>query len=291
MLQRILAGHPAIFSLPEPWIMLQPAYMLKNEGIHAEYNISLAKNGVSDFLSSLEAGEDLLIDGLRAQAGILYKKALAVGEKKFFLDKTPRYYNIIPELYRIFPHAQFIFLLRNPVAVLASALTTWFEGDTAKFMASENYRQDMLQGPAKFLRGIHNLGKKAVIVRYEELVAKPQNTLKKLFSSLDLPYITGIKNYAKHSFKQGRLGDQTGVVKYEKPMACHVEKWKSTLKKSASINMALGYLEQLGPEFLNDLGYSYNGLYQALIEKSKQAQPKESPLAHPAVQRERAHQC
>ena len=55
--------------------------------------------------------------------------------------------------------------------------------------------------------------------------------------------------------------------------------------------MALGYLEQLGPEFLNDLGYSYNGLYQALIEKSKQAQPKESPLAHPAVQRERAHQC
>ena len=78
-------------------------------------------------------------------------------------------------------------------------------------------------------------------------------------------YINGIKKYDNHDFKKGRFGDQTGVVKYGKPMACHAEKWKNTLKEPASLNMALGYLEHLGPELLGDLGYSYKSLHQTLI--------------------------
>ena len=45
----------------------------------------------------------------------LYNCALKdTGKKFFFLDKTPRYHYIISEIYRTFPKAKLIILLRNP---------------------------------------------------------------------------------------------------------------------------------------------------------------------------------
>ena len=130
LLQRILAAHPAVFSVAEPWLMLHPVYALKRGGVNAEYESSLARQGLDDFLSLFPEGEDVYIEALRGMASALYGRALTVEGKQYFLDKTPRYYLIIKELYRIFPQAKFVCLLRNPLAVLASILETWTGGST-----------------------------------------------------------------------------------------------------------------------------------------------------------------
>jgi len=71
--------------------------------------------------------------------GTLYNRALEVAGKRFFLDKTPRYYFIIPELKNVFPEAKFIILLRNPLAVLSSILNTWFQNNLQALQKNPNY--------------------------------------------------------------------------------------------------------------------------------------------------------
>ena len=53
-------------------------------------------------------GKDLYIEALRQMGGKLYNRVLEVSGKQIFLDKTPRYYLIIPELKKIFPEAKFL---------------------------------------------------------------------------------------------------------------------------------------------------------------------------------------
>ncbi len=131
LLQRVLAGHPEVMTVAEPWLMLHPFYALKHDGHTAEYDAALAREGLDDFLAQVEGGEDAYLEAVRGFAGSLYARALASGGKRVFLDKTPRYHHILPELRRVFPQARFVFLLRNPLAVLASTLDAWFEGDVS----------------------------------------------------------------------------------------------------------------------------------------------------------------
>lgn len=264
MLQKILAGHPDIATLPEPWVMLQPCYILKKNGIETEYNINLAQEAMAGFLSHIGATDELLLEAIRAQVGILYKKALLSLKKKIFLDKTPRYYNIIPELYRILPHARFIILLRNPVAALASALTTWFDKDVDKFKQDENYTQDMLTGPGKIIDGIHLLGEKAIIIRYEELVSTPEQTLQRLCKRLRLTFPDKLHNYKKNKLPASKFGDKTGSIEHGKPHASHSEKWRKTLDTPKLRKFGRQYLEHLGPSLLAEMGYSYREIKREL---------------------------
>ena len=76
------------------------------------------------FLQTLPRDQDEYFEGARWMYNYLYEGALPGTGKGYFLDKTPRYYLVIPELYCTFPKAHYIFLLRNPVAVLCSILET-----------------------------------------------------------------------------------------------------------------------------------------------------------------------
>lgn len=264
MLQKILGGHPDIATLPEPWIMLHPAYFLKQKGVAAEFDAALAREAMAGFLSHIGATEELLVEGVRAQAGILYKRALVFLGKKIFLDKTPRYYNIIQELYRIFPKARFVILLRNPLAAMASALATWFENDLEKFRQDENYTLDMLTGPEKLFSGIRLLGEKAIIVRYEELVSAPKQTLNGIFKKLGLTFPEDRNEQIGSELPASRFGDQTGAMEYLEPRINYLAKWRETLGTQALKRFGRDYLQQIGPDLITGLGYPYGKLLAGL---------------------------
>ena len=120
LLQKVLNSHSDIQTKSEPWIMLHPIYALRQGGYSAEYNEQLAFKALGIFLRDLPNREETYIEGLRLMFSHIYSMALNELNSKYFLDKTPRYYEIIPELYSIFPEAKFVVLLRNPVAVLNS---------------------------------------------------------------------------------------------------------------------------------------------------------------------------
>lgn len=119
LLQRILGSHPDIHTVSEPWIMLHPFYATRADGIETEYQQRTARVGVGSFIDALPDGRNDHDEGIRRMYAHLYARVLEGSGKSRFLDKTPRYYLVIPDLRRVFPEARFVVLFRNPLAVLA----------------------------------------------------------------------------------------------------------------------------------------------------------------------------
>ena len=164
LLQRMLSGHPDIATAAEPWLLLHPLYGLRQHGIQAEYNSQWAFKAVRAFLAEHADGAETYRDGLRAFAATVYGAALARQGKRIFLDKTPRYYFIIPELRTLFPQASVILLLRNPLAVLHSILTTWVKGDWPRLA---QHAADLRVAPVRIADAIQTQGDAAIVVRGE----------------------------------------------------------------------------------------------------------------------------
>ena len=102
LLQQILGNHPQIHTLSEPWIMLHPVYAVRERGIQTEYNATWAHDALKQFLGSIPKGKDTYFQLIHQMYDALYQHTLEGTGKTYFLDKTPRYYFIIPELMKIF---------------------------------------------------------------------------------------------------------------------------------------------------------------------------------------------
>jgi len=263
LLQRILNGHSDIHTTAEPWIMLHPIYALKRNGLDAEYESSLARQGLDDFLMQVPEGEELYIEALREMANVLYNKMINVSGKKYFLDKTPRYYFIIPELYRVFPKAKFIFLMRNPVAVLSSVLKTWC-GNILQNLVNKPIHTDLIKGPHYLLQGIKGLKEDAIVVHYEKLVQNPKAVMQHVCKRIGIPFYDNMLEYGLHSPPEGRFGDSTGIYQHSKPVSEYIDKWTENLQSPDLIEFAQKYLLDLGPEVITRMGYSYQNIKDKL---------------------------
>lgn len=263
MLQHILGGHPDILALPEPWLMLHPLYALRRSGVTADYEAEQARCALDAFLDNM-GGEDVYYEAVRSMASVLYGSALQRYNKSCFLDKTPRYYNIIPELYRLFPGAKFVFLSRNPLAILSSVLKTWFKNDLNELMGTAN-QQDMEMGPRLLLEGIRLLGDDAIVMRYEDLVTSPGTSVHALCSSIGLKFYPEMLDYTGNIHLQSRFGDQTGIHQYAGPVTDSIDKWIDNLTSKELVKFSWDYLDFLGDELLGELGYEFQELRKKLL--------------------------
>ncbi len=261
LLQRVLAGHPDIHTSAETWLMLQPLYALKGHGYRSEYNEQWAGEAVAEFLENYTDGPSVYDDAIRAFARVLYENALTRTGKHFFLDKTPRYYYIIPELYRIFPRAHFIFLLRNPLAVLASELASYVG---ARYAELAQFHDDLLVAPQRILDGIEALGERATIVRYEQFVAHPDDTIAALCASLGVSFDPKMLDYSTTPMPRGKMNDHIGIVRHTRPSPANADKWKRLATDPQSRHFAQSYLQALGRPLIERLGYSYDELSNVL---------------------------
>lgn len=256
LLQRILAGHPAIHTTAEPWIMLHPLYALKEGGLLAEYDSNLARQGLEDFLSQIPEGQELYIKALRKMGSKLYNRMLKVSEKKIFLDKTPRYYLIIRELKWVFPKAKFLILLRNPLAILSSTLDTWFQNNLVALQKSPNYL-DIIKGPQYLIEGIQNLKEDAIVIKYEDLVQDTEFVVKTICSKIGILFKNEMLNYGSRQKPKGRFGDSVGIVKHNNAVPFYTDKWVKNLQSQQLYDFSLKYMESLGPEVFNLMDYPY----------------------------------
>lgn len=252
LLQRVLAGHPDVHTAAEPWLMLHPIYALRQNGHQAEYNADLAHKALRDFLGTLDGGEAHYVEALRRMALYLYGTACEQAGKARFLDKTPRYYYIIPELARIFPEAKFVFLLRNPLAVLSSILTTWVKGH---WELLARYRDDLLLAPDRLAEGIKLFGDAAIVVRYEDLVTNASPQVQAICRRLGLDFLPAMIEYGQRPKPEGEMGDPTGIDRQTRPSAEHLDRWLEMGRDRQTRNFAEGYLQALGPDLLRTLGY------------------------------------
>lgn len=261
LLQRMLSGHPDIATAAEPWLLLHPLYGLRQHGIQAEYNSQWAFKAVRSFLNEHADGAETYRSGLRAFAATIYRAAMTRQDKRIFLDKTPRYYFIIPELRALFPQASIILLLRNPLAVLHSILTTWVKGDWPRLA---QHAADLRVAPVRIANAIQTQGDAALVVRYEDLATAPQACLAGLCERLGLALHPEMLTYGQRPAPAGRLGDQGGIRQHDRPTPDHLDEWRALDSAAQTRHFARAYLDELGEETLNRLGYPRETLAAAL---------------------------
>jgi len=263
LLQRILSRHHDIKTESETWMMLHPLYALKADGHTANYNEKWAADALKTFLASLPDGEETYFEGLRLMFGHIYGCALKSSNEIYFLDKTPRYYEVIPELYKVFPGAKFIILLRNPLAVLNSRITLLNNG---KLDGLDIYKRDLFKGPGKMLKGIKCLEKNSKILRYEDLVENPEVEIEKLCQYLDIDYDADIINYNADQ-KEWAYGDPKNVYKNTRPNSSYKDNWITRLDSPRMWKIYYEYFNMLGAELFDEMGYKSEKIRAHLSEK------------------------
>ena len=261
MTQRILASHPDIHTVSEPWLMLHPLYAMRSQGYEAEYNAALARTALKGFFEEVSSDEDAYFVGVRKMCGHFYNCALNSSNKSYFLDKTPRYYHIIPELHKTFPQASFIILFRNPLSVACSIFSTWGKEE---WFNLDLYKEDLTFAPAKLIDGIKQLGKNCLTLSYEDLLVNSESEIRRVCNFLGVQFSVKMLEYGACNLPRWQYGDQDLVYQKVRPDPGNLDKWILSVKSPHIWQVTNEYLEYLGHDTLSQMGYSYRELRKTL---------------------------
>ena len=261
LLQRLLAGHPEIMTVSEPWLLLPFCYTLKPEGTFSEYNYGWASKAINDFIKELPRRHYDYNSELRNFFTSLYGK---VNKKnaQYFLDKTPRYYLIINEIIEIFPDAKFIFLFRNPLQILGSIIKSLNHNS----MCLHEYHIDLYRGPHLLADGYRQIRNKSIAVEFDNLVCDPRIELKRISSYLNIDYTDVMLNSFLNVNFNGNMGDKVGFFEYNKIELNVADKWRNVLGTKLRKRYAKKYISKLGIDTLQTLGYSQGNLLKNVDE-------------------------
>lgn len=274
LVQRVLAAHPEIETVSEPWLLLAPLYGLRPAGIRAEYWQETASGALEDFCAELEGGAR----GYRAALGKfaleLYHSA-AGRDVSYFLDKTPHYHAIADELPELFDDARFIVLWRNPLAVLSSLLTTFRDSRFEPYL----FEFDLFSGLENLTRFAGRTHSSLQTFRYEDLVGNGSEAeWKRMFAFLDLEYRPAVLSQFAQVELRGRYGDplasRLSVISSE-----NRDGWKSSLGGAVPKAWCRKWLRWIGRDRLSLMGYDPDEL-SAELEALSTERPAWRDLAH-----------
>lgn len=264
LLQRMLATSETIAGANEPWFLLPLWAMRQRPAARAGYSHQTAVEGFNDLLSNLPDGDASYRAAVRAFAMRIYEE-LAHG-RPYFLDKTPRYYLLVDFLRQVFPDARFIFLVRNPLSVLASIIQTWYKGH---FMWFDHWI-DWKQGHACMAEAIKARRESDLVVHYEDLVRTPQPVLQALCAGLGIAFDPAMITDYKAKDWKGRLADPTGIQNYAGVSDASLDKWTEFFSSRYRRRAAARMLEDLDREDLRILGYETERLLATLNQTPAQ---------------------
>jgi hypothetical protein len=254
--QLILSTHNDISTTSETWILLPYLYALKKRGVFAEYSHATMSVAIEDFCQELTHGVEDYYSELRHFILRLYSKA-SKGTAKYFLDKTPRYHLVVEEIIRLFPEGKFIFLMRNPLAVVASLIESWGKGKWNLYI----YKVDLFDGLANLAATYHKHKKTAHAVKYENLISNPTEESQRMFDYLDLSWDASLLSQFNKVELRGRMrGDLFGTKQYRSISKEPLDKWKSILANPIRKTWCRRYLRWIGRERLSQMGYDFDTL-------------------------------
>ena len=251
LIQRILMGHSKISSVAEPHFLLPFIYATKQNGTLTNYSHYGAHKGFKDVLKNLPNGEIDYYQFLNEFSVKIYS-SLSNSNSIYFLDKTPRYFWIIPEIEKIFPNAKFIFLFRNPVQVFASTISTFSDN---RFHKLYRFHYGLDEGFNLISKGFEKLKSKAYAIQYEKFIENPEHYLTEILDYLDLNYESNLlSNFNKQDLK-GASVDPTGVKLYKSIDDSPLEKWKTIFNSNYRKKILNNYIDNLDNDSLLIQGY------------------------------------
>jgi len=261
LLQRILGGHPDIHTTTEPWFMLEACETLRPRSPQQPYESGGWARLARDAFLKSAGGRETLVASVRDGARTVYGRALQPSAKSRFLDKTPRYYYVLPELAEVFPEARIVILLRNPLAVLCSLVRTWVQDHHERMPA---YRDDLLLAPLLLAEGIQALGSRAHVMHYEALVRDPATAVAALCTWLGVAFVPAMLEYGKAADPGYAFGDPEGVHRHATAESGHQDRWHADLRNPQLWRWAQDYLKDLEQNVPGMLGYDVAELWRTL---------------------------
>ena len=259
MTQRLLATHPEIETASETWILLPLLYSTRREGVYSEYSHRTAFRAIEDFCSDLPGGSSDYLQEIKEFALRLYARK-SKSKARYFVDKTPRYHVLAPDIMRMFPESPIVFLWRNPLAIIASMIETWGKGRWNVY----EFEFDLFDGLDGLIAAFQRVDGRVCSIRYEDLVGDDSATRERLFRHLGLAYDDSIAAGFSNVRLTGRMGDQAGSRNYFALSLEPGEKWRKVLASPVRKMWCRRYLLWIGKERLKLMGYELDALLRDL---------------------------
>lgn len=253
LLQRILGSSEKISTTSEPWILLPFLYTLKSNGAISEYWHSLMETAVRDFYNGFPCKKDDYISEIRKFVLNLYGKRSEPGSI-YFLDKTPRYHIIIEDIISMFPDGKFIFLWRNPLAIVSSIINTWAKG---RWKLSY-HKIDVYQGLSSMIESFEKHRNNIHSLKYENLLIDPAFEVKQICEYLNIEFEQNMLTKFSKKDLLGHMGDRSGIDKYKNLSRLPIDSWQNTYNNMFRFIWAKRYLEWIGEYRLSVMGYEKN---------------------------------
>jgi Sulfotransferase family len=257
--QRVLGAHPQIATASEPWILLPLVYARRENGVRAEYCHMVAAQAIQDFAEARNGGTAAFEDRLRDFVEGVYEDAAGSGAS-YFLDKTPHYHLIADELLRLFPSAKFLFLWRNPLAVLASFLESFRLNRFEPYL----YRPEFTRGQSLLTKAFDENRDRAHAARFEDLLGPDsERHWRGVFEYLELPWDPNVLHGFAEVNLQGRAGDLVGPRRYRTLSQEPLEKWRDSLRGPIRQAWTAQLIDEMAPS-LQIMGYDPDALVRDL---------------------------
>ena len=273
LLQRMIGSHSEVMTHPEPHLMTPLAHLGFYDGVDkAPYDHINSAEAVRLFVQDLPRGEEDYLDALRAYADTLYGRMLEPTGKRFFLDKTPAYALVTDFIAKVYPEAKYVVLTRHPLAIFSSYANSFFDGDWARAHEFNPIVERYVPAIARFLR---ERPSPLVHVRYEELVAAPEQHMERVFAFLGLPNEPEAVNYGERFSAKKGPGDPITVEKHGRPVTDSLHKWAAELRADpGKLRLARQMLDSLDPADLELWGWPRERAFDALEQAGGVAPPK-----------------
>ncbi|RME85921.1 MAG: sulfotransferase [Zetaproteobacteria bacterium] len=260
LLQRMLATHPEITTSTEPWLLLPLMDMLQHTGCtFSAYGHELAIRAIGEFAEARLGGMQRVWEAARTFALTLYAEAAGEGAR-YFLDKTPAYALICRQLMRLFPEARFVWLVRQPLAVVASLVETFADGKWYLYRRHHELYWGLAELCACFLEHRERM----IRIRYEDLLLHPEREMQRAFAYLELDGSKADWRRFTRVDLGGAMQDPTGVRRYRSLSREPLEKWRHAFTNPFRKAWARRYLRWIGQERLALMGYELDALLEEL---------------------------
>ena len=148
---------------------------------------------------------------------LLFKRLLKNNNVLYFGDKAPNMLRYMPELLSLFPAAKIVFVVRDPRDNVYSLINRQYLSLAQSCQLYDEYNREVV-------RFLNLLGsEKAVLIRFEDVLAQPESSIHSLFDFIDIPFDLNVLDLSEYGEKQ----DSYVLPKLDKSK---IGRWKENMR-------------------------------------------------------------
>ncbi len=117
-----------------------------------------------------------------------------------------------------------------------------------------------MSAPRLLLDGLEHVGERGIVVNFEEFVQNTEPQLRKICHAMGIDFVSEMIDYGHGRLPHWQHGDQERVYQHSSPVSAIAEKWTESLENAQTWRLLRDYLQLLGQDTVEQMGYSCSEL-------------------------------